>query len=253
MEDLGEVKNAFKNKIHLRALYLSFTIGYDQEATKERMEKDEAVLNALELDPHLEILEIGDYLGTKVDPNWMMSNLTNLKSLSLRGCWKLDHLPPLGKLPLLQVLTIKFAANVGMVGEEFLGINREELQYRNNSREIIIFPQLKSLQFDQLMNCEEWIGMGGTREEEDNTGFVTNFPIIKIMPSLRSLKIDYCPKLKSLPNYLRDTLLEQLQISGCKYLEQNCKRRTGDEWSKISHIPNIKINLYYVQRDGQLL
>nr|POE67558.1 putative disease resistance protein rga3 [Quercus suber] len=123
VEDLGEVKNAFKNKIHLRALYLSFTIGYDQEATKERMEKDGAVLNALELDPHLEILEIGDYLGTKVDPNWMMSSLTYLKSLSLRGCWKLDHLPPLGKLPLLQVLTIKFAENVGKTGDEWSKIS----------------------------------------------------------------------------------------------------------------------------------
>ena len=35
-------------------------------------------------------------------------------------------------------------------------------------------------------------------------------------------------------------------------LQERCKRETGDEWPKISHIQNIKINSKSVQKDCQL-
>ena len=61
-----------------------------------RMEIDVSVLNALKLPPDLERLEIGQYRGTTMFPNWMMS-LAKLKVLTLRVGENLEHLPPLGK------------------------------------------------------------------------------------------------------------------------------------------------------------
>ena len=91
----------------------------------------------------------------------------------------------------------------------FIDIEEEEelseSSKNNNNKDIIIFPNLKSLIFDDLWEWEEWSGMGGTIEEEekDNSAnaFVTNnTPKIKIMPRLHSLKIKRCDDLKSLPD-----------------------------------------------------
>ena len=88
--------------------------------------------------------------------------------------------------------------------------------------------------------------MGGTIEEEekDNSAnaFVTNnTPKIIIMPRLHLLQIKWCNNPKSLPDYLRNTPLQELDIYGCPVLEQRCERRIGDYWPNISYIPNIKI------------
>ena len=147
------------------------------------------------------------------------------------------------------------------VGDEFLGIDIEEEELsesskNNNNKDIIIFPNLKSLIFEGLWLWKEWSGMGGTIEEEekDNSAnaFVTNnTPKIKIMPLLHSLLIRGCDKIKSLPDYLRNTPLKKLEIWRSPILEQLCERGIGDYWPNISHIPNIQINFRYVQKDGQ--
>nr|POE89129.1 hypothetical protein CFP56_70460 [Quercus suber] len=187
-----------------------------------------------------------------------MSKLTYLKRLIIRECPNLEQLPPLGKLPLLEELEIREAPMIRKVGDEFLGIDIEEEELSESSKDIIIFLNLKSLKFEYLEEWEEWTGMGGTIEEEkkDNSAnaFVTNnTPKIKIMPLLHSLKIGWCGNLKSLPDYLRNTpLLEELEITICPILEQRCERWIRDYWPNISHIPNIKIDYEYVQKDGQL-
>ncbi|KAM4102389.1 hypothetical protein ACB094_05G219300 [Castanea mollissima] len=72
------------------------------------------------------------------------------------------------------------------------------------------------------------------------------------MPLLHSLRISSCGNLKRLPDYLRNTPLQKLEIYGCPTLEQRCERGIGDYWPNISHIPSIRIGYKYVQRDGQL-
>ncbi|KAL0012904.1 hypothetical protein SO802_008012 [Lithocarpus litseifolius] len=279
--DFGSIENTLKKKNHLRCLILSFNTleeihsesekeeeeeeeeeEVEEETEEERrrkMEKDAAILNALEPPPCLKILAIGYYKGTTMYPNWMMSKLTYLKWLIIGKCPNLEQLPPLGKLPLLEELVIWEAPMIRKVGDEFLGIDElSESSKNSNNKDIIIFPNLKSLQFDFLKKWEEWTGMGGTIEEEeekDNSAnaFVTNnTPKIKIMPLLRSLKILRCGNLKSLPDYLRNTPLKELEINECPILEQRCERGIGDYWPYISYIPNIKIDDKYVQRDGQL-
>ena len=58
--------------------------------------------------------------------------------------------------------------------------------------------------------------------------------------SLQSLEILICPKLESLPNGIRDlTSLQTLEIQACPILLKRCKKQIGEDWHKISHIPNL--------------
>ncbi|XP_058765134.1 putative disease resistance RPP13-like protein 1 [Vicia villosa] len=58
--------------------------------------------------------------------------------------------------------------------------------------------------------------------------------------SLKSLDFYECTRLKSFPENSLPTSLEVLCISNCPLLEQRYKRK--EHWSKISHIPVIRIN-----------
>uniref|UniRef100_A0A2N9HTE0 NB-ARC domain-containing protein n=1 Tax=Fagus sylvatica TaxID=28930 RepID=A0A2N9HTE0_FAGSY len=174
-----------------------------------------------------------------MSPNWTMS-LTKLKTLYLTDFKNLEHLPPLGKLPVLESLRITRCHSLRKVGVEFLGIESENKKEDNMQ----IFPNLKYLQFKDLFHWEEWIGIGGKREEEEDS-------TITIMPRLQRLVILNCPRLNSLPDFLRTIPLKELEINYSSILQERCERGTGEEWRMISHIPNIKIGWQYVQRDGQ--
>ncbi|KAF5775464.1 putative P-loop containing nucleoside triphosphate hydrolase, leucine-rich repeat domain superfamily [Helianthus annuus] len=60
------------------------------------------------------------------------------------------------------------------------------------------------------------------------------------LTSLQHLFLWRCPKMKHLPDSLLPSLLS-LNIDECRKLEGRCSRR-GSYWSRISHIPCIKIN-----------
>lgn len=201
-------------------------VGWDFE--DKRRESDALVLNALESPPDLEYLSIEMYQATTMSLNWTMS-MTKLKILDIRYTF-LEHLPPLGKLPFLKSLHIKVAKYLKKVGNEFLGI--ESGQKKDN---IIVFPNLKALTFDDLREWEEWIGIGVEEDEEDC--------IISIMPHLQQLEIWSCPKLKSLPNFLHKTPLQNLGIYGCPIVKERCEGGIGEDWNKISHVPNINFDI----------
>uniref|UniRef100_A0A2N9H4Z2 NB-ARC domain-containing protein n=1 Tax=Fagus sylvatica TaxID=28930 RepID=A0A2N9H4Z2_FAGSY len=233
--DVCEVEKAqLKKKIHLRSLDLFFDREY-----KERMENDALVLNAIEPPPNLEYLRIREYRATTMSLSWMMS-LTKLKTLQLGFLEKLELLPSLGKLPFLERLEICAANSLKNVGDEFLGIDSEN----KRDDKIKIFPNLKYLWFNGLKEWKEWIGIEGMREEEEDS-------IITIMPCFQELTIWNCPKLKSLPDFLRTNPLKTLVIRNSLILHKCCQRGAGEDWPKISHIPNIEIDGKCVQKDGQ--
>ena len=128
------------------------------------------------------------------------------------------------------------------LGVEFMGIDESEEKEKGDII-ITLFPNLISLEFGDLDEWEEWNGIGGGEEEESNK--------FTIIPRLQHLRIWECPKLKLLPNFLRTTPLQKLEIYFSYNLSKRCKRETGEEWPKISHIPNITLNSIYVQIDGQ--
>ncbi|KAL4636402.1 hypothetical protein ACB092_03G005300 [Castanea dentata] len=231
--DECEAMNAqLKEKINLHTLMLIFREWDGEETIRE---KDALVLNALEPPPNLEYLRIEYYKAQIMFPNWMMS-LTNLKELRIWDS-SLECLPPLGKLPFLKSLDMVDIRRLKKLGAEFMGIEESEKKEKGD-----IFPNLISLEFGCFDNWEEW---NGIEEEEDCIRRFT------IMPRLQNLTFHYCFKLKSLPNFLRTTPLQKLEIGACPILKEHCKRGTGKEWPKISHIPNIEIAGIYVRRDGR--
>ncbi|KAL4636424.1 hypothetical protein ACB092_03G007200 [Castanea dentata] len=221
-----------KNLIHLRYLTLFFNEGPDPMFTiapnDRRIESNVLILNALELPQDLEKLNIMNYLGTTMSPR-LLASLTNLKELYLNSARELMSLPPLGKIPRLESLRISLAGSLKKVGVEFLGIESE-----NKKEDIKIFPNLKYLQFNAMLDWEEWIG--GTRE-----GGKEDEDCITIMPRLQKLTIRRCRKLKSLPDFLRTTPLKELVIDRCPIIKKRCRRDTGEDWRNISHIPIIKL------------
>ncbi|KAL4636421.1 hypothetical protein ACB092_03G007000 [Castanea dentata] len=215
-----------KNLTCLRDLSLFFKedILIALAPNNRRIESKVSILNALEPPQDLEKLRICWYQGSTMSPIWLAS-LTNLKELYLAFATELTSLPPLGKIPCLESLTIEDARSLKKVGVEFLGIESE-----NKKEDIKIFPNLKYLKFDGLYKWEEWIG--GMREDED---------CITIMPHLQKLIIRNCENLKSLPDFLRTTPLKELEILFCPIIEKRCRR---EYWHNISHIPIIKLTAF---------
>ncbi|KAJ9559306.1 hypothetical protein OSB04_013920 [Centaurea solstitialis] len=57
------------------------------------------------------------------------------------------------------------------------------------------------------------------------------------LPKLTGLHIKRCPKLRFLPNGLKE--LSSLEIRDCEELERRCEKEKGEDWPKISHVPNL--------------
>ncbi|XP_031248300.1 putative disease resistance protein RGA3 [Pistacia vera] len=198
LRDVDEVKGIeLNNKKKLRYLRVGF---------KGRMnaEQNQELLEELQPPPNLEILRLRNYGGNTIFPNWMMS-LTNLRKLNLYDCINFEHLPPLGKLSSLEVLGIDGMKSVKRVGNEFLGI---ESGATSSSLSIIVFPKLKFLRLWEMQEWEEWNYEITKRGDED----------ITVMPSLQTLVVHSCPKLKFLPNHLYQMTRLKKEISYCPLL-----------------------------------
>ncbi|XP_048436206.1 putative disease resistance protein RGA3 [Pyrus x bretschneideri] len=229
----GEKASPLGNKQQLSELEIIFE---DREEDKGRRSSSSAeTLNFLRPHPNLELLRIERHNGSTA-PNWIMS-LNNLRYLSLYEWNECEVLPPLGKLPSLETLWL-WGMKGKKVGVEFLGIEKET----SSASSCIIFPKLKTLTFSLMEAWEEWKGVEEWKEEDSH---------ITIMPCLSSLQISRCPQLKTLPDFLRKTPLQTLKISYSESLARGCRKGRGNEWSKISHIPNITIKPEYSDDEGE--
>ena len=217
-----------KHKEKLIGLRLDF---FGQKIGEGMEDHVHDVIEALQPNPKLESLHILSHQGTSL-PSWIML-LTNLRELILRNCEKCENLPPLGNLPSLELLEIWYMYHVKTMGLRFLGMgthdgipNQDEVLTTSSK---IAFPKLKRLGFYGLTKWEDWYDWTSWKE------------CSLIMPSLGCLTIEYCPKLKALPHLLQTAPVQELIISGCPQLEQRCHKEKGEDWTKISHIPRIKI------------
>ncbi|XP_044476111.1 putative disease resistance protein RGA3 [Mangifera indica] len=230
--NVSEVKRMqiLSNKEHLFYLILTFNesaeatyFGYAREGER-KIDDDELLLKALQPLPNLEKLDINGYRGSTFCSDWIMS-LTGLRELLLGCCNNCMHLSPLGKLPSLESLRI-YEMRVKKV---VTGIESDGAF--SSSTSVILFPKLKVLEFSSMSEWEEW--------DYGNT----------ILPCLASLSINFCPKLRALPDALLQGAkkLQHLEISYSDLLEERYRKGTGEDWQKISHIPNINFNDSYLQ------
>ena len=233
---MHEAENAqIKKKIDLLTLVLRFNRWNDEDRGKRN---DALILNALEPPPDLEYLHIDDYLAITMFPDWMISLTKLKKNLYLK--WTFKVFAFFGEASISRIFTHREdLKDLEKVGVEFLGIESK----KKKDNKIIVFPNLKDLSLESLPLWEERIEIGEEEEEEDN--------YITIMPRLQYLNIIFCPKLKSLPDFLRTTPLKDLVIYRNRILQECCKWGTGEDWPKIFHIPNIKIDYKNVQKDRQ--
>ncbi|XP_044474115.1 putative disease resistance protein RGA3 [Mangifera indica] len=201
--DVKEVKTSpLKNHENLVGLGLDFNKVID--GRERRNEEDEALLEILQPSSNLEKLNIRRYRGNTILPNWMMS-LTKLRELALYNCDNCKHLPPLGELPSLEYLDIRFMNSLKSVSNELLRKENDD-----TSSSSVFFPKLKRIKFLWLREWEEW--------DHEITRIGDEEEVITIMPSLVSLEIYDCPKLKSLPKHLVQNTRLKKEISHCPLL-----------------------------------
>ncbi|PRQ50315.1 putative P-loop containing nucleoside triphosphate hydrolase, leucine-rich repeat domain, L [Rosa chinensis] len=239
VEDASEGVKACLSEKHLLHLHLDFVCrkACDKWGREEgRGQNDREILNGLQPHGDLELLIIWNcQLATSPCPNWILSlhNLTRLELGYFRNCELLSG--PFGRLPSLESLVFWEMEKVKKVGVEFLGIEESELQSSSSSSSssLILFPKLKSLQFWNMYLWEEWEGVGGEGVPPQNN--------ITIMPSLSRLEFHYCSKLGTLPDFLRKTPLQSVQVVFSPNLGDEVRDKTSEEWAKISHVPDIQV------------
>ncbi|GKU99312.1 hypothetical protein SLEP1_g12180 [Rubroshorea leprosula] len=110
-----------------------------------------------------------------------------------------------------------------LFGWEKLTYLPSQIQHLTSLRKLGIFD------FNQVEALPEWLGS---------------------LSSLQTLRIRSCANLKYLPSAQamhRLSKLQNLLISGSRELRRRCEKKTGLEWFKISHVPNIQIDKVRIQ------
>ncbi|KAJ4847334.1 hypothetical protein Tsubulata_025159 [Turnera subulata] len=211
----------------------------------------------------LERLEIGDIERSTCLPIGLGS-CTSLKQLRIWRWEQLNSVPDdlLGKLTSLVELWIIHCPRLTYIPEDIFGgfTRLKHLAIGGFWEELEAFPGLNSIQ--NLNHTLEKLHIRGWRKLESLPNqlqqltslkelVIYEFDGIEILPewlsnlsSLRSIEIYYCRNLKHLPSASAMqclSKLQQIEISGCPILRENCNQETGPEWSKIRHIPQIWI------------
>ncbi|KAJ8635221.1 hypothetical protein MRB53_009488 [Persea americana] len=166
----------------------------EEDSEIEVLEKQ--VLQGLQPHRNLKKLHIFHY-GSLNFPSWMMdTTLTGLVEIKLFRCWRCSHLPPLGELPSLKILTIDGLKNVECIGNEFYG-----------NAVSGGFPSLIKLEIVGMKKLKTWSGLEWKGE--------------KAFPSLVNLQIFYCRMLTTveiLP-YIKDLNVDQGMMQSLKNLK----------------------------------
>ncbi|KAF4379778.1 hypothetical protein F8388_023795, partial [Cannabis sativa] len=138
-------------------------------------------------------------------------NLTMLNSLQLHNCPAIEEGFPSGlnHLISLQLLIIRGSYDA----PQSLAILPEGLQHLSS----LEYLELSFLR--ELALLPDWLGN---------------------LTTLKEFKIKGCPDLECIPMSMqRLTNLKKLFIVKCPKLEQKCEKEVGEDWYKISHIPDF--------------
>ncbi|XP_048444256.1 uncharacterized protein LOC125479205 [Pyrus x bretschneideri] len=122
-----------------------------------------------------------------------MMSLHNLRIISLYNWSECKFLPPIGKLPYLEKLTLWNMENLEKIGGEFLGLVDEgETSLKSSSSSF--FPKLKQLNISHMDALKEWeVGVEGWNKKGSE---------ISIMSCLSFLEISNCDYIQTLPDFL---------------------------------------------------
>ncbi|OWM86728.1 hypothetical protein CDL15_Pgr015764 [Punica granatum] len=152
-------------------------------------------------------------------PVELFQSLPSLQSLAIKDCRRLKGPPVwaiLRYLTALESLTIYDCPQ--------LDLSTGESEYQEDMPEGPTY-KLRELKF-------RWIWNMGTLPWW-----------IQHLTNLESLKIEFCLNLRAFPEWFPQlTSLKRLEICGEKLIRR-CRRNIGEDWPKISHIPDIYVRL----------
>ncbi|KAL5578872.1 hypothetical protein UlMin_011314 [Ulmus minor] len=298
--DVKDVLEAnLKDKKFLSELILEW--GGDSNITSSQQKREKEVLEALQPHTNLKQLTIRGYRGT-IFPNWVgHESFCNMVQVQLHYCTYVYVLPPLGQLSSLRSVVIKGLDGVVSIGNEFCGSSSTTTNHPFTSLEylkiqfmgswedwsfssdrlgqeggvftsltelkiwfckklIVGLPdcRLPSLKSIHIWDCDEMVGVFICQSRQEmNTNAFPSLQSISIdrckklkglngrgfqhLTSFQNLKIEFCRELECLPQEGLPLSLSCLYIKECPVLEQRCHRGTGEDWPKIQHIPDIRI------------
>ncbi|XXG52525.1 hypothetical protein AAC387_Pa03g0832 [Persea americana] len=214
------------NKPNLTSLDLTWDVKFGnlkEDGEKGVLEKQ--VLQGLQ--PHRTLKKLGIFhYGGLNFPSWMMdTTLTELVEIRLSGCWRCNHLPPLGELPFLKVLEIDGLKNVECIGSEF---------YCNEVSGG--FPSLEALEIVNMQKLKTWSGLEWKGK--------------RVFPSLVRLRISNCPMLTIVEFFpdIKGLKVDQGMIQSLKNLksfesmhQQNCNQSSFADEDQIRSQSSLEV------------
>ncbi|TQE10984.1 hypothetical protein C1H46_003399 [Malus baccata] len=198
----SNVGTPLKEKQHLHSLRLEWKLREDVSAIDEK----DITMSMEVLQPHsnLKKLSVSYYKGVRF-ASWF-SSLINLVDLTLWGCHRCQHLPPLDHFPSLKFLQLE-----GFEKLEYISDNTSSSN--SMSDEMMKIPFFPSLEHLYIFNCPVLKGWWRTHTHNNaSSSSSTEDLSLPSFPSLSQLNIIGCPNLSSMPLYPN---VERIVLSGC--------------------------------------
>ncbi|RXH85045.1 hypothetical protein DVH24_041813 [Malus domestica] len=178
-------------------------------------ERLESWVSSLQFPPSLDTLAIRDIPNLQILPS--LDSLNSLRDLEIGGFWE-----ELDSFPDFEVGSLMHLRELSLCGWPKLKSLPQQIQHLTSLSYLII------VNFEGVETLPEWLGS---------------------LTSLTYLSIQGCKNLMNLPSVQamqRLTKLQSLRIINCHpLLEERCRRDSGTDWPKISHIPYFyKLTLY---------
>ncbi|PIA32307.1 hypothetical protein AQUCO_04500127v1 [Aquilegia coerulea] len=208
LENVRSFKDAkdanLMGKQNLRTFSLTWGDSHKEE------ESDRDVIEGFQPHPNVKRLFITRYQG-RTFPSWFQfSTLPNIVEILLKRCSRSEHLPSLGRLPLLKYLDMS-----GM----------QHVKYFSNGDMVNCFPSLEELYLSDMPALEEWFSyMSDSGGQND----------VIMFPSLKHLRIRRCRKMKRLP---LSSFLESLDVEDC---DEMLLRSLKD----LPRLSSLKVNCF---------
>ena len=183
----------------------------------------------------------------------------NLTSFRVYNCYNLKSLP--GQmhtlLPSLQILSIRFCPELESFPDGGLPSSLNSLEIYSCKKLVTsrlgwglqALPSLRSFcirgsEISESFPERELLPSSLTSLEIWNNLYLKSLNGDELLHliALKNLGIGRCPNLHSMPEEGLPTSLYFLNVKKCPLLKNRCLRENGEDWSKIAHVPVIKID-----------